>query len=304
MFYRVKPLIPRPIQIALRRHLARHKRPLFQQVWPIDERAGALPQGWCGWPDGKEFALVLMHDVDSACGRDKCRDLMDLEQGLGFRSSFNFVPEGYPLDAELRQEIVQKGFETAVHGLTHDGRLCSSRKIFERRARRINEYLKDWQAVGFSSPSMHHRLDWMYLLHMAYATSTFDTDPFEPQPDGVGTIFPFWVKSPIGAGGYVELPYTLCQDHCLFIIMEEKGIDIWKKKLDWIAQKGGMALLNSHPDYMNFQNGSGAREEYPASYYKAFLEYVKRAYKDAYWQPLPKDLARFWSEEMVGNETG
>jgi hypothetical protein len=25
--------------------------------------------------------------------------------------------------------------------------------------------------------------------------STFDTDPFEPQPDGMGTIFPFWVPN-------------------------------------------------------------------------------------------------------------
>ena len=31
------------------------------------------------------------------------------------------------------------------------------------------------------------------MLNIAYDASTFDTDPFEPQPDGVNTIFPFWV---------------------------------------------------------------------------------------------------------------
>jgi len=34
--------------------------------------------------------------------------------------------------------------------------------------------------------------------------------------------------------------------------MKEKNINIWKHKLDWVASKGGMAFLNTHPDFMNF----------------------------------------------------
>src|ERR1700746_3430317 len=50
---------------------------------------------------------------------------------------------------------------------------------------------------------MFHKLDWLHDLDIEYDASTFDTDPFEPQPDGHGTIFPFWV--PKGDdGGYVE----------------------------------------------------------------------------------------------------
>ena len=52
--------------------------------------------------------------------------------------------------------------------------------------------------------------------------------------------------------GYVELPYTLPQDSTLFLLLREKTNGIWKTKLDWIAQHGGMALLNTHPDYMRF----------------------------------------------------
>jgi hypothetical protein len=55
---------------------------------------GACPTGWPGWPGGKKFALVLTHDVEGAAGLAKCRQLMELEQSLGFRSSFNFIPEG------------------------------------------------------------------------------------------------------------------------------------------------------------------------------------------------------------------
>jgi len=42
----------------------------------------------------------------------------------------------------------------------------------------------------------------------------------------------------------VELPYSLPQDFSLFVIMRERNIDIWKIKLDWIVEKGGMALLH------------------------------------------------------------
>ena len=77
--------------------------------------------------------------------------------------------------------------------------------------------------------------------------------PFEPQPDGVSTIFPFTVKNGGPEKSYIELPYTLPQDFLLFVLMRETTIDIWKRKLDWIAEKGGMALLIAHPDYMNME---------------------------------------------------
>jgi hypothetical protein len=93
----------------------------------------------------------------------------------------------------------------------------------------------------------------------------------------------------------VELPYTLPQDFTLFVLMGEKNIDIWKKKLDWIAKCGGMALINTHPDYMNFGGGRLGIEEYPASYYTDFLQYVEARYAGKYWHALPRDMARWWS---------
>jgi hypothetical protein len=43
------------------------------------------------------FAFVLTHDVEAAEGQAYVRTVADLDEGLGFRSSFNFVPERYPL---------------------------------------------------------------------------------------------------------------------------------------------------------------------------------------------------------------
>jgi peptidoglycan/xylan/chitin deacetylase (PgdA/CDA1 family) len=147
--------------------------------------------------------------------------------------------------------LKENGFEYGVHGLHHDGKLFSSEEEFLRRAKKINHYLEEWGAVGFRAPSMHHNLEWIGELNILYDLSTFDTDPFEPQPDGVGTIFPFWVENKRHkAGGYVEMPYTLPQDFTPFILMKEKTPKIWTDKLDWIALNEGMVLVNVHPDYI------------------------------------------------------
>lgn len=300
-YYYIKPLIPRFLQITLRRQFIRWKRLFVTDIWPIDESSKKAPEGWSGWPNGKQFALVLTHDVDTAKGQEKVFDIVNLEEAMGFRSSFNFVPEGYEVSHDLHHYLRAHGFEIGAHGLIHDGKLFNSRKIFQSSSPAINHYLKDWGAVGFRSPAMHHNLDWICDLNIEYDSSTFDIDPFEPQPDGLGTIFPFWVRGKANQSGYIELPYTLPQDFTLFILMKEKNIDIWKKKLDWIAEHGGMALLITHPDYMNFDGKKLGIEEYPARYYEEFLEHVKQKYEDHYLNVLPKDMARFWVNNYSNN---
>ena len=285
-------MIPRWIQITLRRYILMWKKYKYRDVWPIYEAAKEPPQGWNGWPDNKQFALILTHDVESKSGHDKCKGLMEIEVNLGFISSFNFVPEKYEVDPKLRKLLTANGFEVGVHGLHHDGKLFSSKKMFEYRAQKINHYLDEWSAVGFRAPAMHHNLAWIHKLNIEYDASTFDTDPFEPQSDGVETIFPFYVKNNRDQG-YIELPYTLPQDFTLYILMNENNFDIWKTKLDWIAEHGGMALLNTHPDYMRFNNGKLQLEEYYVSIYEKFLTYILTEYKDKYWNVVPRTISSY-----------
>jgi peptidoglycan/xylan/chitin deacetylase (PgdA/CDA1 family) len=221
---------------------------------------------------------------------------MELEKSMGFRSAFNFVPERYPVSSALQRELVHEGFEIGVHGLKHDGKLFLSRTKFQEDAVRINRYLREWGSVGFVSPSMHRNLAWMHDLKIEYDASTFDTDPFEPQPGGVETIFPFTVHGEHGQRGYVELPYTLPQDFTLFVLMKEPDITIWKMKVDWIAENGGMALLITHPDYMAGDQETCQADEYPIGRYREFLDYVRRQYSGQYWHALPRDIARFWRQ--------
>jgi len=325
IYYGVKPLLPMRLRLLMRRLHARSVRRRSADVWPICPSASGKPADWPGWPEGKQFALVLTHDVEGRTGLARCRQLMELEMRQGFRSSFNFVPEGeYEVAGDLREELVRNGFEVGVHDLHHDGKLYQSRRGFLAKVRRINHSLKAWGASGFRAGFMHNNLDWLHELEIRYDASTFDTDPFEPHPDGRNTIFPFWVPRPdrdadgnlnsnlipgtetkpsaysrqpspsvTTCDGYVELPYTLPQDSTLFLVLRERSIGIWRHKLDWVAKHGGMVLLNTHPDYMTFDQSDRSWCHYPVTYYAELLEYVRTNYKGACWQALPREVADY-----------
>ena len=297
VYYVIKPLIPRGIQIILRRYFVRRKLPKVAGIWPIDPKSAKEPTGWKGWPEGKKFALVLTHDVDSERGLKRCRQLAEMEIESGFRSSFNFLLKKYQVPDDLRHFLQKNGFEVGIHGLYHDGKKFRSRKTFMKRAEVINQYLKEWGAVGFRAPSMHCNLDWISHLNIEYDLSTFDTDPFEPKAWGMGTIFPFFVHKENGPGGFIELPYTLPQDFTLFVILQEDSTRIWEQKLDWVAQNEGMALTNVHPDYMVFDGARYGIDEYPCHLYLEFLSHIKERYENRVYHCLPRELASFYASQ-------
>ena len=320
------------MRMAFRRHHVRQILSLRGDVWPICESAGIKPENWPGWPGGKKFAFVLTHDVEGQRGLDRVKQLAELEMEFGFRSSFNFVPEGgYRVPSELRSWLIERGFEVGVHDLHHDGKLYSDKKSFLNKAQRINHYLNEWNAVGFRSGFMLRNLDWIHELDIRYDASTFDTDPFEPQPDGANTIFPFWVprRSEIRSqgseasslnssrdrvvaiasdsrrqlstlnhtrSGYVDLPYTLAQDSTLFLLLRENTAEIWLRKLDWVAKHGGMALVNIHPDYVAFSKKGRSFAEYPEDRLRELLTYISAKYSGTFWHAPPRNVADWYSE--------
>lgn len=232
------------------------------------------------WPDGKQFAFILTHDVETADGQRDIPVLADLEESMGFRSSFNFVPERYQLDLGLMADLRQRGFEIGVHGLKHDSKLFGSYLGFKRQAVEINHYVREFQAEGFRAPYTHRNPDWMQLLEVQYDLSFFDTDPFEPMPGGVMSMWPFTI------GRFLELPYTLPQDSTLFNVLGETSPRIWMDKLSFIIKFHGMALMLVHPDY----SSKGIAKQC----YRAVLEEVKA--RGDYWHALPLQVASWWKD--------
>ena len=207
LYYQLKPLIPRYLNILLRQRYREQQEMKFALKWPIEDRYVRFQYNCVShvlrqrglqtapyvnfWPDGHHYALLLTHDIETEQGHAFVKTVADLEERLGFRSIFNFVPESYPVDFGLLSSLRRRGFEIGVHGLKHDGKLFSSQQVFEQRALKINQYLQLWGAVGFRAPYMHRNPEWLQKLNIDYDLSFFDTDPYEPMPGGTMSIWPF-----------------------------------------------------------------------------------------------------------------
>jgi peptidoglycan/xylan/chitin deacetylase (PgdA/CDA1 family) len=286
-YYLLRSLIPLPV----RQTLQRFRRVEASDRWFFpDDFVAALDDqlAECSdelttihpWPDGAKFAFVLTHDVETADGLRRVAEIADMEEKLGFRSSWNIVPYKYPIDRGLVADLQNRGFEIGIHGYNHDGKLFASRAIFDQRVPDINKALKSYAAVGFRAPMVHRNLNWMQSLDIDYDASCFDVDPYQAMPGGVGGVWPFI------AGRFVELPYTLPQDHTLFIVQGERDASIWTRKLQYIADLSGMALIITHPDYLDSFNRVEA--------YRRFLETARAM--AGMWHALPKDVATWWRQ--------
>src|SRR5438309_1499627 len=93
LYYGIKPLVPYTLRLAVRRWFARRKLASSRHLWPIKPGTEKAPQGWAGWPEANKFAVVLTHDVEGPRGLERVKPMAELEMQLGFRSSFNLIPE-------------------------------------------------------------------------------------------------------------------------------------------------------------------------------------------------------------------
>lgn len=294
-FYRVKPLVPRRFQLAARRALVRWQRTREFPAWPFDESIvrllglyvyaslvvnglSELPFRWF-WPHGHTAALTLSHDVESREGLRFAVDLADLEQELGFRSSFN-LGAWYDVDEGIVRELSDRGFEIGLHGVRHDRSLFRSRADFDAQRIVLARAAAKFQAEGFRSPSTYRVFDWIAELPIAYDGSVPHSDPFEPQPGGCCSIWPFFI------GPVVELPYTLPQDHTLFTLLRAGSVDLWLEQAERIERHHGLIHCVSHPG----RGYLGDKEK--RALYAEFLRAM--ADRTGVWHALPRDVARWW----------
>ncbi len=292
-YYRIRNFTPKPTRIWLRRHFAHVQARTQFPRWPIEtgvhdflEFFNSLLQSIvdepvpsiAAWPHGHTWAFVLSHDVETHSGLSALDPVIELERELGLRSSWNFVPKRYDVGADRLTELTSAGFEVGVHGLYHDGRDLASAATLRKRLPSIREAAARWGAVGFRSPATRRRWDLMPLLGFDYDSSYPDTDPFEPQNGGCCTWLPFFNQ------GTVELPMTLTMDHTLFVILRQRDEREWVQKAQFLRSRGGMALLNTHPDYLV--------EEIIFDAYRRLLEQFADD-PDA-WRPLPREVSAWW----------
>jgi len=292
-YYTVRCLLPRPLQIRLRRLYARRQASVRFPGWPVESALhdfldlftsiladvnGAPVARIAPWPGGHEWALVLTHDVETADGIGALGPVLELERELSLRSAWNLVPRRYEVDPELVDRLREEGFEVGVHGLYHDGRDLDSLARLRERLPGMRAAAERWGAVGFRSPATVRTWELMPMLGFDYDSSSPDSDPFEPVAGGCCSWLPFFNED------LVELPLTMPQDHTLFVILGATDESTWVEKAELLRSRGGMVLLDTHPDYLV--------EDRVLAAYRRLLE---RLAPDATgWQALPREVSAWW----------
>lgn len=296
VFYRLKGLVPRRLQIALRRALIRWQGLPEFPSWPLDVsvarllglwvRAELLARGetelrfrWF-WPDRAAAALVLTHDVESAAGLRNALRIAELEEAYGLRSSFNVVAAEYPIDWGIVDELAARGFEIGIHGVFHDRSMFSGREEFVRQQPALRATAERLGAEGFRSPATHRVHGWLAELPVSYDCTIPLSDPYEPQPGGCCSPWPFFL------GDVVELPWTLPQDNTTFTLLKHRSIEPWTRQVAALERSHGLVQCLSHPD-----PGYLGRPDRLALYGE-FLAFV--ADREGLWRALPREVARWW----------
>ena len=306
-YYLARPLLPRGLQLKLRRVFTRFQGRSTFPGWPIEDNlhnfyawlfslvadvAGCPVPFLDLWPGGRSWALVLTHDVETDSGYLHLNRLRDIERDRGYQSSWNFVPLRYRVDDAVVRSLEDEGCEIGVHGLRHDGRDLESKRMLSSRLPEMRDYAKRWSAVGFRSPATQRHWELMPMLDFDYDSSYSDTDPYEPQPGGCCTYLPYFNEK------MVELPITMAQDHTLFAILQQPEAGIWLQKARLLRDRRGMVLVLTHPDY--------ADDPRVADGYRRLLDEFQG--DDTAWHALPRDVATWWrnraASKICNGESG
>jgi hypothetical protein len=297
-YYLIRESLPAKARRRLQRIYFQDWEKLPFPSWPVDftvdnlheeflrllmEASGLkkVPFIWF-WPEGAPNCLMMTHDVETSAGRDFTPQLMDLDDSRGIRASYQVIPEKrYEVSDEYVGEIRRRGFEFNVHDLNHDGRLYRERKEFERRAEKINGYLRRYNTRGFRAGAMYRNQDWYDVFDFSYDMSVPNVAHLEPMRGGCCTVMPYFV------GKILELPLTLVQDYSLFHIMDDYSIDLWKQQLALIRSRNGLMSFIAHPDYLI--------DHRARSVYESLLDHLREMItREKIWNACPGEIDHWW----------
>jgi hypothetical protein len=300
LYYLVRPVLASPVRKAIQRFVLSRRLTEKFPSWPVDcsverifeslmalllrgDEGREVPFIWF-WPEGYSAALMMTHDVEDDLGAVHCDMLMDLDDSVGLKAAFQFVPEErYPSFEKLVSDVRARGFEANLHDLDHDGRLYENLARFRKRAERINEYAAKFRLNGFRAGSMHRNQDWFHLLNFQYDMSVPNVSHLEPQQGGCCSVMPYFI------GNLLELPLTTVQDYALFYILKEQSIDLWRRQIDTIRSHHGLISFIVHPDYI-----VRSKER---RLYRELLRYLADLRNESgIWWALPGEINLWWRQ--------
>jgi hypothetical protein len=300
LYYMLRPLMP----VGFRRHLQQIRLGGWDTIpfprWPVDSTVDDLMQQtlrllidhtgtpvpfiWF-WPEGAESCTMLTHDVEGKSGLDFCGSLMDLDERFGMKAAFQLIPESAHDAWRYAAAIRARGFEVNLHDLNHDGRLFRSNELFQERARRINDYAREYGCQGFRSGAMYREQEWFGAFEFEYDMSVPNVAHLEPQRGGCCTVMPYFI------GDVLELPLTTSQDYTQFFILEDYSTRRWRDQIASVREKNGLISMITHPDYLVHERERAVFVE--------LLEHLSQLRDEGRtWAALPGEVNRWWRQRQ------
>src|SRR6266404_859585 len=305
IYYWGRPLLSLRLRSVLQRIKLRGKLKSPFPSWPVDRSVDKLfeklmiatirangghpvPFIWF-WPEGKQAAFVLTHDVEDSAGKAFCSSLMDIDDEYGFKASFQIVPEErYSVEPEFLQQFRDRQFDICVHDLNHDGYLYREYSEFKRRAKLINYYCKVFGANGFRSGVLYRNLRWYGEFDFAYDMSVPNVGHLDPQGGGCCTVMPYFI------GDILEIPLTLTQDYSLFHILHQPAMYLWKQQIRTITDGHGLISVIIHPDYVI--------EPEQQQLFRSLLDFVRQQCSAReIWATVPSAINSWWRQRSAMN---
>jgi len=209
------------------------------------------------WPNGKRFAVVVSHDVDTDYvyhRRAVLDHLRAINESAGMRAAWLVVGKYAEAGRAALDDLHAGGHEIGFHDVEHDHRLAflPLPRIRDRMAQ--SAVLRErYGATGFRSPNflrtpaLFRALDGAFEYDMSMHDVAMSTASFAGRIEGCRTCLPFFVRGT----DVLEIPTTVPDD----VQFEIRGLTDVNAMLDqqWrsiqrIKLHGGLANVTIHAE--------------------------------------------------------
>ena len=244
------------------------------------------------WPNNNKCCFIATHDMETETSFRNISVIREIEKRYNFNSSWNVLSNKYNLNFKKLNILVKDGCEIGIHGYNHDGKLSFlNKKGVAKRLNHAKTTFARFKPTSFRSPILMRNESFLKELSNYFEcdSSVPDTDILSPlaKRSGCCTVFPFMINN------MVEVPLTLPQDYRLIYTLNlnpNKMLKLWKEKVNYIYNVGGIINILTHPD--DYLTGN---ERY-LRVYERLLHYISKK-EDVYHDTI-SNVARGWKEKM------
>lgn len=198
----------------------------------------------------KRAVVCLSHDVDNDEGYAFVRGIADIDREAGIPSTFNFLThDNYALHGHLLRTLADEGFETGLHGYTHDqGASFRRPATIRKRLDAAMSRLEGYGVMGARTPALSRGPRYFELLGefgILYDSSLQVGSAIYPS---VRLPYPFYLER----FGLWELPLMVQDDNYLrdATCSEDEMLNSIRRFIRETVELNGMCVINFHPHLM------------------------------------------------------